>query len=127
MSGPYAATAEFYDLLQATGYLAVAERLLDRWLGVPQLGVLDIGAGTGIATALLAGRCDVTVHAVEPAANMRAVLLSRLAGRTDLLERVRVHAGPAQRLGLRQVADAANCLNAQLASGWRHLWRRRYL
>jgi SAM-dependent methyltransferase len=107
----YEVTAEFYDLLQATDFARIAERLLDRWLGDPQVGVLDIGAGTGLATALLARRVAVTVHAVEPAASMRAVLLSRLAGHQDLLSRVRVHARTVDRVGLRDAADFALCLN----------------
>ena len=107
----YDVTAEFYDLLHAADYLRTTRRLLDRWLGDPQVGVIDVGAGTGIATELLAMRCDVTVHSVEPAASMRAILLSRLAGRTELLSHVRVHARPAARLGLASAADVAICLN----------------
>jgi SAM-dependent methyltransferase len=107
----YAATAEFYDLLQATEHLALAERLARRWLGRPGVGVLDVGAGTGLATAMLARMVTVPVHAVEPAEPMRSVLLSRLAARPDLLAHVRVHARPIQELGLRGVADAALCLN----------------
>ena len=107
----YDVTAEFYDLLQGTEQLAVAERLLDRWLGTPRIGVVEVGAGTGLATGLLARRCEVTVHAVEPAASMRAIMLSRLAGHFELLRHVRVHARPVQQLGLTDVADFALCLN----------------
>ena len=107
----YEVTAEFYDLLQATEYLRKADTLLDRWLGRPRVGVLDAGAGTGLATGLLAERCTVTVHAVEPTRSMRAVLLSRVAGRPELLSRVCVHALPIQRVGLERAADFALCLN----------------
>jgi SAM-dependent methyltransferase len=107
----YDVTAEFYDVLQAADHLRRAERLLDRWLGSPRVGALDIGAGTGLATRLLAQRTSVTVHAVEPSAGMRAVLLSRLARHTELLSHVRVHAQPMERLGLADVADFALCLN----------------
>jgi len=82
----YEVTAEFYDLLQATRYVQRADAVLSRWLGRPRVGALDVGAGTGLATELLAKRCDVTVHAVEPTRSMRTVLLSRLAGRPELLE-----------------------------------------
>lgn len=111
MGQAYAVTAEFYDLLQAAEQVGVTERLLDRWLGHPEVGVLDVGAGTGLATARLARRCPVLVHAVEPAGVMRAVLLSRLAGQPDLLARVRVHARAVQELGLHNVADFGWCLN----------------
>jgi SAM-dependent methyltransferase len=107
----YEITAEFYDLLQATRYVREAGALLDRWLGRPRVGVLDVGAGTGLATELLAKRSDVTVHAVEPTRSMRTVLLSRLAGRPELLARVRVHHRPIQDLGLERVADFGLCLN----------------
>src|SRR5262245_36322695 len=113
MSQAYAVTAEFYDLLQAADHLRVTGRLLDRWLGRPEVGVLDVraGAGPGLDTALLARRCPVAVHAVEPAASMRAVLLSRLAEHPDPSTRVRVHARAMQELGLLGVADFAWCLN----------------
>lgn len=111
MPETYAATAEFYDLLQATQHLALAERLTSRWIGTPSVGVLDVGAGTGVATEVLARSTSVPVHAIEPSAPMRTVLLSRFAGRSELLNRVRVHAAPIQDLGLSGVADAAICLN----------------
>jgi SAM-dependent methyltransferase len=107
----YDVTAEFYDLLHARTYLDEAERLLDRWLGEPVVGVLDVGAGTGLGTVAIAARCGVPLHAVEPAASMRAVLLSRIAGQPQLLDRITVHAAPVERLGLRAIADFALCLN----------------
>jgi len=107
----YGVTAEFYDVLHATRYLESTRRILDRFLGAPMVGVIDVGAGTGLGTALLAERCRVPVHAVEPSAAMRAVLLSRLAGRPDVLSRVHVHTGPVQDLKLIDVADFVLCLN----------------
>ncbi|MEV4416596.1 class I SAM-dependent methyltransferase [Catellatospora sp. NPDC049609] len=111
MSQGYAVTAEFYDLLQAVEHRRLTGRLLDRWLGAPEVGVLDVGAGTGLDVMVLARRCPVVVHAVEPAAAMRAVLLSRLAEHPDPAARIRVHARPVQELGLRGVADFGWCLN----------------
>ena len=107
----YEVTAEFYDILHAPEYLKLAERVLTSWLGSPRLAVLDVGAGTGLDTVALAARCRVPIHAVEPAASMRAVLLSRLSGQLDLLERVTVHAAPMEQLGLTRMADFALCLN----------------
>jgi SAM-dependent methyltransferase len=111
VSHPYQVTAEFYDLLQATRLEGVAQRLLGRWLGTPRVGVIDAGAGTGLVTAMLARDCDVTVHAIEPAAEMRAILLSRLAGHPDELAKVRVHARRIEELGLSEVADFGWCFN----------------
>ncbi|MEV0272072.1 class I SAM-dependent methyltransferase [Hamadaea sp. NPDC050747] len=111
MGHSYAVTAEFYDLLQADDFRRIAERLTRRWLGTPRVGVLDVGAGTGLATALLAERTGLVVHAVEPSGPMRAVLLSRLAGNPQLLNRVRVHAVGVQDVGLTAAADFAWCVN----------------
>jgi SAM-dependent methyltransferase len=107
----YEVTAEFYDVLHASSYVRITEGLLDRWLGSPAVGVIDVGAGTGLGTFLLAERSDVPVHAVEPAAPMRAVLLSRLAGKPELLSRVHLHTCPAQDLPLVGAADFALCCN----------------
>jgi SAM-dependent methyltransferase len=104
-------TAEFYDLLQATEYRRIAVRLAKAWLGVPRVGLLEVGAGTGIATEVLATQTSVIVHAVEPAASMRSILLSRLAGRAELLARVRVYACELGGLDLREVADVGWCVN----------------
>jgi SAM-dependent methyltransferase len=49
--------------------------------------VLDIGAGTG-ATALALAECGVVVTALEPDAEMYAMLLSRLSSRRDLATRL---------------------------------------
>jgi SAM-dependent methyltransferase len=111
MNHPYQVTAEFYDLLQATRLEGVAQRLLGRWLGEPKVGVIDAGAGTGLVTAMLARHCHVTVHAIEPATEMRAILLSRLAGRPNEQALVRVHARRIEELGLSEVADFGWCVN----------------
>jgi SAM-dependent methyltransferase len=107
----YDVTAEFYDVLHAADYLATTRRLLDRWLGTPKRAVIDVGAGTGLGTALLASRTDVPVHAIEPSRSMRAVMLSRLAEHGEMLSRVRVHTCGVQNLRLRPAADFALCLN----------------
>jgi SAM-dependent methyltransferase len=107
----YDVTAEFYDILHAADYLATTQRLLDRWLGTPTHAVIDVGAGTGLGTQMLARRTNVAVHAIEPSRSMRAVLLSRLAEHTEFLSRVQVHACGVQSLNLRGESDFALCLN----------------
>lgn len=93
MTDDYAAAAEFYDLM-ATPYVATVEPVLTRLLAeVDTIAgpVTDIGAGTGLSTVLVAEALpDARIVAVEPAAAMRAVLLSRLAARRDLRERITV-------------------------------------
>ncbi|MCC3312334.1 class I SAM-dependent methyltransferase [Nocardia africana] len=93
MSEEYAAAAEFYDLM-ATPYVASVEPALAALLAeVDTIAgpVLDIGAGTGLSTMLVADAVpDARIIAVEPAPAMRAVLLSRLAARKDLRERITV-------------------------------------
>jgi ubiquinone/menaquinone biosynthesis C-methylase UbiE len=60
--------------------------------GVDGETVLDLGAGTGKLTALLAGRYP-EVHAVEPLGRMRAILERKVPG-------AEVHAGSAERIPL---------------------------
>jgi SAM-dependent methyltransferase len=107
----YEATAEFYDLLQGPAFLERTTALIDRRAGSPRLGILDVGAGTGLATAEFARRFRIDVHAVEPAVSMRWIMLSRLAGHADLLAHVRVHDQPVQHLGLAGAVDLAWCMN----------------
>jgi SAM-dependent methyltransferase len=93
VSEDYAAAAEFYDLM-ATPYVATVEPALTTLLAEVDTvtgPVLDIGAGTGLSTMLVADALpDARIVAVEPAPAMRAVLLSRLAARKDLRERITV-------------------------------------
>jgi hypothetical protein len=89
----YVVTAEFYDLMAAP-YWAQVGPLLPGLLGdVDTLAgpVVDIGAGTGLSTIALAEALpEAEVIAVEPAQAMRSVLMSRLAARKDLRDRVTV-------------------------------------
>ncbi|WP_280269241.1 class I SAM-dependent methyltransferase [Nocardia wallacei] len=89
----YAAAAEFYDLM-ATPYVAQLDPVLSAMLAETDTvagPVIDIGAGTGLSTMLIADALpDAEIIAVEPAAAMRAVLVSRLAARRDLRDRITV-------------------------------------
>ncbi|RDI52703.1 class I SAM-dependent methyltransferase [Nocardia mexicana] len=89
----YAAAAEFYDLM-ATPYVAQLDPILSAMLAQTDTTagpVVDIGAGTGLSTMLIADALpDAEIVAVEPAPAMRAVLVSRLAARRDLRDRITV-------------------------------------
>ncbi|MCX4631978.1 MULTISPECIES: class I SAM-dependent methyltransferase [unclassified Streptomyces] len=107
----YAVSAEFYDLLHARSYHRHALALAGP-AAAARVGIVEVGAGTGLVTDVLIGASCVPVHAVEPAAAMRAVLLSRLhppAG-GSVGDRVTVHSCSAVELSLSGQADLAVCL-----------------
>lgn len=57
-------------------------RLLGQWIGQPAPRVVDLGAGTGLATAIWSGTA-ASVVAVEPSAQMRAIAEQRVADLPD--------------------------------------------
>jgi hypothetical protein len=89
----YAITAEFYDLL-AGSYWDAKRAALAAALEGARLDagpILDLGAGTGLATVAVADAFPTaTILAIEPSPSLRAVLHSRLAARADLRDRVTV-------------------------------------
>lgn len=94
----YAVTAEFYDVLHGEEFVESASARLTPWARRARVGVLEVGAGTGLLTAVVARALapGVRLDAVEPSAAMRAVLQSRLALDPELTGRVTVHACGAQ-------------------------------
>ncbi|MGW7101913.1 class I SAM-dependent methyltransferase [Streptomyces sp. NPDC054838] len=107
----YAVSAEFYDVLHARAYHRHALALAAP-AAAARLGIVEVGAGTGLVTEVLIGASTVPVHAVEPSPAMRTVLLSRLhppaGGRAA--DRVTVHACSALELSPVGPADLAVCL-----------------
>ncbi|MET8558797.1 class I SAM-dependent methyltransferase [Streptomyces sp. NPDC004959] len=90
----YRTTAEFYDILQAER----DSRLVAEWYGArvaaARGAVVDVGAGSGTVSLMALARSGAPVHAVEPSAAMRSLLLTRLAwSRADRRARVTVHPG----------------------------------
>lgn len=70
--------------------------------------VVDIGAGTGLVTAAIAGILPTArIHSAEPSPNMRAVLTSRVFSDPDLRRRVTVLPEPAQEIPLPDSISAA--------------------
>ncbi|WP_197084587.1 class I SAM-dependent methyltransferase [Saccharothrix sp. ST-888] len=108
-AGAYAVSAEFYDVLHGAEYRRRALALSGP-AAAARVGIVELGAGTGLVTGVLVGASSVPVHAVEPAAAMRTVLLSRLsAAGSAALGRVTVHPCRAQQLALPAQADLAVC------------------
>jgi SAM-dependent methyltransferase len=106
----YGSMAEFYELVaerqvaSSGPHLRAALASLDPAAGP----VVEIGAGTGRVTELIAQALPgARIVAVEPSAPMRAVLTSRLADRPDLRRRVTVLDAAAPDLPLPDVIGAA--------------------
>lgn len=80
----------FYDLLQENGHVPEIRKKLPPLLAGVRRSILEIGSGTGLITTSLADWTPAEIFALEPSAGMRAVLLSRLSSRPELLKRVTV-------------------------------------
>ena len=78
----FGAVAERYDRHRPGYPAALVDDVLARAAGTLHHGALEVGAGTGKATAGFVGR-GFPVSAVEPDPRMRAVLARRLAGVPD--------------------------------------------
>ena len=103
----------FYDLLQE--HVPEIRKKLPPLLAGARRSILEIGAGTGLITTSLADWTPAEIFALEPSAGMRAVLLSRLASRPELLERVTVLPCDALSVDLAEPAEAAIMINVMYA------------
>ena len=66
-----------YDAARPRPPAEVAE-VIAQWCGRPRPDVVDLGAGTGLATVIWDGRAG-SVTAIEPSADMRGILAGRIA------------------------------------------------
>ncbi|MGH9186747.1 MAG: class I SAM-dependent methyltransferase [Acidimicrobiales bacterium] len=85
--------AEFDDALAFDAWEVLRPALAAALTGVdPEAGpVLDVGAGTGLATEVVADTVpDATIVAVEPSRALRAGLMTRIMSRPGLRRRVTV-------------------------------------
>jgi SAM-dependent methyltransferase len=105
----------FYDLLQENGHVPEIRKKLPPLLAGVRRSILEIGAGTGLITTSLADWTPAEIFALEPSAGMRAVLLSRLASRPELLKRVTVLPCDALSVDLADPAEAVVMINVMYA------------
>ncbi len=105
--------AQFYDLMNRSSSQSRMHRLLDAVAPTPTVGVLELAAGTGAMTQVLAHRCpELDIWAVEPSPAMRTALFTTVASDDQMRARVCVLPIPAQQVELDGVADLGLCLSA---------------
>ncbi len=101
----------FYDLCHERRVVPGIRASLQPLLAGVRRSILEIGAGTGLITASLADLMPGEIFALEPSADMRAVLLSRLSSRPELLSRVTVLPCDALSVRLAEPAEAVVMIN----------------
>ena len=105
----------FYDLFHENGHVPEIREKLPPLLAGIQRSILEIGAGTGLITTLLADWTPAEIFALEPSASMRGVLLSRLCSHPELLRRVTVLSGDALSVDLDEPVEAVVMINVMYA------------
>ena len=90
---PYAVTAQFYDAVASEHQSAVNAQIAEALTGLDTAGhpVVDIGAGTGLTTQLIASALpEAEILAVEPDPAMRPAIMTRVWSDPDLRRRVSI-------------------------------------
>lgn len=89
----YGVSAQYYDLFASAAH-ADADQKIAEALGSLDTAygpVIDIGAGTGLSTALIAATLpQADILAVEPDASMRAALMTRILSEKQLRNKVTI-------------------------------------
>lgn len=89
----YAVSAQYYDLFASLGRAKIEERIATALKGLDTNAgpILDVGAGTGRSTSLIASTLPGSeIFAIEPDQAMRAALMMRIVLDEDLERRVTV-------------------------------------
>ncbi|MGI5493472.1 class I SAM-dependent methyltransferase [Microtetraspora malaysiensis] len=105
----------FYDLFHEKGHVPEIRKKLPPLLTDVRRSILEIGAGTGLITTSLADWTPAEIFALEPSTGMRAVLVSRLGARPELLERVTVLPCDALSVALDEPVEAMVMINVMYA------------
>ncbi|MEM1332539.1 MAG: class I SAM-dependent methyltransferase [Actinomycetota bacterium] len=86
----YASSAEFHEIHMDAAWAELADVVGVAFSGLTSRDVVvDLGAGSGAGTVVLASQTPAEILAVEPSASMRSMLLVRLA-QAGLTDRVTV-------------------------------------
>ncbi|MEV5892483.1 class I SAM-dependent methyltransferase [Nonomuraea fuscirosea] len=85
----YERSAEFIDVMIAPHWAVLGPPLEEALRGVTD-PVVDVGAGGGHGTRVIAKACDGEIVAVEPSPALRSVLLARVNEAAELRDRVTV-------------------------------------
>ena len=89
----YAVTAQFYDAVASEQQSTVNAQIADALTGLDTTAhpVIDIGAGTGLSTLIIASTLpEAEILAVEPDPAMRPALMTRVWSDPDLRRRVSI-------------------------------------
>lgn len=89
----YAVTAQFYDAVASEQHGAVDAQIAEALKGLETTGypVVDVGAGTGLTTQVIAGVLpEAEILAVEPDPAMRPAIMARVWSDPDLRRRVSI-------------------------------------
>lgn len=105
----------FYDLFHGNGHVPKVRRNLPPLLAGVRRSILEVGAGTGLITTSLADWTPAEIFALEPSAEMRGVLLSRLSSHPELLSRVTVLSCDALSVTLDEPVEAVVMINVMYA------------
>jgi 16S rRNA A1518/A1519 N6-dimethyltransferase RsmA/KsgA/DIM1 with predicted DNA glycosylase/AP lyase activity len=105
----------FYDLFHENSHVPRIRKDLPPLLAGVRRSILEVGAGTGLITVSLADWTPAEIFALEPSAGMRAVMLSELSSRPELLDRVTVLSCDALSVEMDEPAEAAVMINVMYA------------